>query len=248
VLVAIGVAGELGVDVKAGTIRTDLRTKNGELIQLLQGTSSAALGKAADANERSKVLEGSNLQSRKDLSAMETRLVAEQIKLQKQQQITAKAQKDAADAQSEFNTVLARRAFGRHANPELFKELKNLPKARAEIWYKHDDGEAHRFAVSIAGLLGPKEAGGIGWDVPPPVPRPEKEGEPPLSGNRIFARTLPSIDQIISRHPTSVYVLLSRAVGTSGGWYGTALPENVFRIEIGESVFPFDELLQGPLR
>jgi hypothetical protein len=51
-LVAIGVAGELGVDIETGGIQTDLRTKNGELVQLLQGTSSLALGNAADANER----------------------------------------------------------------------------------------------------------------------------------------------------------------------------------------------------
>src|ERR1017187_6752156 len=41
-LVAIGVAGELGVDINAGRIQTDLRTKNGELVQLLQGVSGAA--------------------------------------------------------------------------------------------------------------------------------------------------------------------------------------------------------------
>src|ERR1700722_19248811 len=48
VLVAIGVTGELGVDVKSGTIQTDLRTKNGELVQLLEGVSSAALERAAE--------------------------------------------------------------------------------------------------------------------------------------------------------------------------------------------------------
>jgi hypothetical protein len=50
-LVAIGVAGELGVDIKAGRIQTDLRTKNGELIQLLEGVSSSALS-AASQNEK----------------------------------------------------------------------------------------------------------------------------------------------------------------------------------------------------
>ncbi len=42
-LVAIGVAGELGVDIKSGAIQTRLRTKNGELIQILEGATSAAL-------------------------------------------------------------------------------------------------------------------------------------------------------------------------------------------------------------
>jgi hypothetical protein len=46
-LVAIGVAGELGVDIKSGTVQTGLRTKNGELIQLLEGVSGAALSNAA---------------------------------------------------------------------------------------------------------------------------------------------------------------------------------------------------------
>src|ERR1017187_10380000 len=50
-LVAIGVAGELGVDVKSGTIQTELRTKNGELIQLLEGASSAALITAAQSEK-----------------------------------------------------------------------------------------------------------------------------------------------------------------------------------------------------
>ena len=52
VLVAIGVAGELGVDVIAGRVHTDLRTNNGALIQLLEGVSASALSNAADANER----------------------------------------------------------------------------------------------------------------------------------------------------------------------------------------------------
>ena len=52
VLVAVGVAGELWADFKAGGIQTALRARNGELIQLLEGVSSTALKDAALANER----------------------------------------------------------------------------------------------------------------------------------------------------------------------------------------------------
>jgi hypothetical protein len=245
-LITIGVAGELGIHVKAGKVNTDLRTANKKLVGLFSKDAGDARREAGNANERagnaieragkadqrSRKLETSNLQLRKDLSMTETRLAAEQIKLQKEQQI---------------NIALTRRAFGRQANPELFKELKNFPKARVEVWYKHDDGEASRFAASIVQLLGPTKDGGMGWDVPPPIPRPQKGGEPPLVGTRIYGRRIPVAAEMFSPHPTSVYVLLSRAVGAGSGWYDTALPENSFRIEIGQSVFPYDELLQGPI-
>jgi hypothetical protein len=48
-LVAIGVAGELAIDVMGGRLQTDLRTKNGDLVHLLEQVSSAALQRAADA-------------------------------------------------------------------------------------------------------------------------------------------------------------------------------------------------------
>jgi len=50
-LVAIGVAGELVVDIKSDAIQTNLREKNGELIQLLEDVSSAALTTASQ-NEK----------------------------------------------------------------------------------------------------------------------------------------------------------------------------------------------------
>jgi hypothetical protein len=56
-LVAIGVAGELGVDVKSGTIQTALRSKNGELTQLLEGAASTALREAAHLTSENLKLE-----------------------------------------------------------------------------------------------------------------------------------------------------------------------------------------------
>ena len=71
-LVAIGVAGELGVDINAGRIQTDLRTKNGELVQLLQGVSGAAWESASkNAKEAARLAkEGEVLRSWQKTNAL----------------------------------------------------------------------------------------------------------------------------------------------------------------------------------
>jgi hypothetical protein len=52
-LVVIGVSGELVIDVRAGRLQTELRTKNGELIRLLEGTAGAALNHALEIQKSS---------------------------------------------------------------------------------------------------------------------------------------------------------------------------------------------------
>ncbi|MGB6944191.1 MAG: hypothetical protein WBE37_17455 [Bryobacteraceae bacterium] len=79
-LVAIGVAGELAIDVKSGGIQTALRAKNGELIDLLQNASAVAL-RAASENEKEAA------QLRKDAEGLKKSAEGERaarVKLEKQ--------------------------------------------------------------------------------------------------------------------------------------------------------------------
>jgi hypothetical protein len=55
-LVAIGVAGELGVDIKSDAIQTKLRGKNGELIQLLEDVAGSALTNASQNEKDAQLL------------------------------------------------------------------------------------------------------------------------------------------------------------------------------------------------
>jgi hypothetical protein len=115
-------------------------------------------------DERSKLLEASNLKLRNDLSSTGARLTAEQVKLQEALLATAKAQKDAADSQRKLNEFFTEQALPRHINADFEQALKALPGFKAEIWYRAEDPEAWYFAHDIAGLLMRSH-----WDTSGPV-------------------------------------------------------------------------------
>ena len=104
-LVVIGVAGELVIDVRVGSLQTGLRAKNEELIQLLEGAAGDALRHAVTTEKSNKQL-GIDLLNAK--SALEREL-----------QATAKAQKEAADAQQKQNTVVVANIVPRTIPPSL---------------------------------------------------------------------------------------------------------------------------------
>jgi hypothetical protein len=159
ILVVSGVAGELVIDIRAGKIQTDLRNKNANLIQLLEGAAGAALNHAVEVE-----------QSNKQLG----------LDLEVEHQKTARLQKEAeherltrVKAQLQFMRYFNRLAMasGWRINAfdaERFKALlKGKPRAFVDVRYVGDgDDEAKAFASAIATTLGKN---GVGWDVSGPV-------------------------------------------------------------------------------
>jgi hypothetical protein len=158
-LVALGVGGELGVDIKAGTARTDLRAKNGELVQLLQSVSAVALRNAAGAYERALKAESANLGLHKDLENAKSLLLTKQIELEKEQQNTLRVQ--ARDHETQLAIVKSANPRSATFDQGRFLEyMKGVPPEVAEVWYEPTDPEAQDFAAIIHRAL--KAAG---WEV-----------------------------------------------------------------------------------
>ena len=158
ILVVSGVAGELVIDIRAGKIQTDLRNKNANLIQLLEGAAGTALNHAVE-------VEQSNKQLGLDLEA--------------EHQKTARMRRDAEHehlarvyAQLQFMRYVNRLAMasGWRVNTfdiARFKTLlKDKPKGIVDVRFIGDDDEARVLAGTIATSLGPN---GAGWEVSGPA-------------------------------------------------------------------------------
>ncbi len=55
------------------------------------------------------------------------------------------------------------------------EKLRGVSPSKVEVLYKPEDGEAYLLALAIVGALGPKDKGGVGWDVSGPRPLTEKD-------------------------------------------------------------------------
>jgi len=144
--------------------------------------------RAAEADERASTIEAGNLQLRTDLENATAESSRRQAELEKEQEKTALAQKEAAQAQlalKQYVDLVAKRAGPRYLDVKRFLEsLRGKPKGSAELWYKADDTEAYLFALQIRRWLGPgAEADGAGWDVPEPKPIPPQGGDPRIPTN-----------------------------------------------------------------
>jgi hypothetical protein len=124
VLVAIGVSGELAIDVKSGDIQTALRAKNGELIGILQNASSIALH-AASENEK---------------QAAQLRTYAEGLKKQAE---------DERLARLKIEDAVAWRRLGKPQISELGSELAMFSRQLTAVVYNVSDLEAYSFASDI---------------------------------------------------------------------------------------------------
>src|SRR5580704_4523423 len=89
-----------------------------------------------------------------------------QLRIESEQQKTAKAQKEAADTQlalKSYVDMMAKSINDRHLDSKRFIELLNgRPKGTAEISYEPDEAEAQQFAFELHRSLGPD---GAGWKV-----------------------------------------------------------------------------------
>jgi len=150
---------------------------------------------------------------------------------QLERQATARAQKEAAEAQlalSQTLTVFASRLGDRVLDVGKFVgELKDKPKKIVEIWYKPDDIEAERFSDDIRRALQ-----SIGW----PVSARELKPDDRLGGMSVANQ---QGILVLSRHiedgsPFSMLILKGLLFG--GGAAATTtgeLPENKLVIVVG---------------
>ena len=170
-LVAIGVAGEFWIHIKAGRVETEMRDATGSLVAIADGKANAA-------NERASQNEKDAAQLRTDLEKAKGETKAAEAKLEGEQQKTARAQKEAADAQlalKKYVEEVARRERPRQLDGKKFvKSLQGKPQARIVLLYDPGNSEAWHFARDIYWWLG-KGVGndkGAGWEVSVPTPIP----------------------------------------------------------------------------
>jgi hypothetical protein len=140
ILVAIGVSGEFVVDIKSGAIQTSLRKANEELIQLLEGASSAALT-IASQNEK------------------------EAAQLEKDAEGLKKAAEDERLARVELEERVAWRSFSERQQRVIKVGLDRFAGQLAECDFLGGDTEAFSFSSEIATALRT-----AGWQVIPPNP------------------------------------------------------------------------------
>ncbi len=246
-LVVVGVAGEFFVARATENIGTELRIISNERVGIAEEEAGIANKEAGYARRETKTLERSNklleidLESEKQKTASaNTRLSAEQAKLQEALQATADAQKQNAETQRKLNESLVTRILARTPPPTFVEDLKKIGPRRAEVWYRDGDEEARWFAILIRNALA--EAG---WDVPRdlvavPASRfstgnavPTPGAYPPV-GTTISLRDLPLPDAkeymlYLSESPD----LLMRGVDSRELRRDSSLPHNFLRIVVG---------------
>jgi hypothetical protein len=136
VLVALGVAGELGVDIKSGRIQTSLRARSGELTELLQVASSAAMERASKADEQAANAIESASKNEKEAA-----------QLRKDAQV---AEKTAAEARLELAELKATRVLKADAAMrQQLQEFKGTPFDLAVA----QDVDSNRLAGAVFNLL-----------------------------------------------------------------------------------------------
>jgi hypothetical protein len=166
-----------------------------------------------------------------------------QLKMEGEQQKTASAQKEAAEAQlalKQYVGVVAKSVNPRTLDAQRFLELlKGKPKGTAEIWYEPDDRESQAFAIQIHDWLG---SAGAGWKVvqPKPLSRPPHLFREAASGGLAIITSDLSPSKTGSE---SAYRALSDALELGAGGWGIsghgwsledhALPANHFVIIVG---------------
>jgi hypothetical protein len=154
------------------------RTANNKGTQLVRMQDELSEAKENLASLRIATVEGGNIQLRTDLQTATGEARSKQLELEREQQKTALAQREAAEAQlavKSYVDVLAKSMNPRMLDSRRFIEiLKGKPKGTAEIWYEPNDVEARDFASQLHDLLG---ANGAGWNV---------VGIRPLSGEPLY--------------------------------------------------------------
>lgn len=196
-------------------------------------------------------------EAKAEIARLELATRNEQQRLEKEQQKTAQAQKEAAEAQlalKKYVEEVELRQRPRMLDSRNFvNALKDKPKATVEILYKSDDQEAYLLAGQIRRWLGPGEKGdGVGWDVRPPKPiSPSDRSNLKLPDDAPLATRLGAwhgLALIANKglanpleRETNLGALLWALVESNlmpvGPWTDSSLPDNFFRIIVGQKLY-----------
>jgi hypothetical protein len=142
VLVASGVAGELVIDVRAGKIQTQLRNKNGRLIQLLEGGAGEALNHAIEVEEFNK-----QLSIRLEVERQKTAYV------QKEAEILRKRAEDEAMARVQMQLLISARHIPQKELPKLAASLNDFKGKTLYLESYANDPESYGLGLSILTAL-----------------------------------------------------------------------------------------------
>jgi hypothetical protein len=161
-LVAIGVSGEFVIDLRAGSMQTGLRNKNGELNQLLGNASGAALKDAAGAIERAAVAESHLAQAKADAESaralakgFEAQIAESTAGTKRAEAEVASANARAAEAErrtAELAELYASRSLNGAQATELAKQLSIFSET-AEVVVVSPTTEARSFSYGIEGIV-----------------------------------------------------------------------------------------------
>jgi hypothetical protein len=171
-----------------------------------------------------------------------------QLRIESEQQKTAQAQKEAAEAQQTLNQFLLAHAFPRQLKSDIRESLRSLPPAKAEVCYKELDFESLMFANAIQNALT-----GSGWNVSAeviPIPANRFNGKDLImAGVQIVdnrdaamfpvgpppARNLTDLRQLADGMTGGDVRPLLLAIGTNADVISkdATLPDNFFRVVVG---------------
>jgi hypothetical protein len=171
-LVAIGVSGEFVIDIKAGSIQTDLRTKNGELNRILGDASSVAVREAAGAMERAALAESHLAQAQADAESAralakgyEAQIADSNARVKKAEAQVASANATAEQARSmaeaerlervRLEAVVAPRSLSLEQQRRIAAACSPFIGHRVVVESYGLDGEAAGLGAQIIALLRP---------------------------------------------------------------------------------------------
>jgi hypothetical protein len=186
--VAIGVAGELYIDAKIGTVETEIRSANDRRASLLSKEAGAAKTSAEDA---------ASAASRANDEAGQAIAKSNAVKIASGEAMNRSnaADKAASEALTRIGTVkwyvdiLAKTVNPRMLDRKFVLDaLAGKPRGAAAIWYEPNDPEASFLATQIHTVLGPK---GAGWQVEDTKPLSEAWN----SNNFVYGERMSPLDE-----------------------------------------------------
>lgn len=204
-------------------------------------TISLADARAAEANKISNAIEHDNLVLRGDLNAEQGRVAGLQkdaadakTAQQKVETELAKQKEKAASAEARLFELQKRHSPRMLALTKFIEDLKDKPRASAEVMYKKDDGEAWGLAWEIAGGLS-----GAGWRVSRPVAIPEDLTSETMSkmGSE-FLRDAP-LSVRIGVQPMGVTIIAKTMPDNP---FNYNIPFNALTHALGESLSPISQV------
>ena len=214
---------------------------NEQITAVLNKEAGDARRTGENASERAAKLESGNITLRTDLENARTKFLSAQTRLEREQQKTAVAQKEAARAQLAMRSyvdLLAKNVNPRTVDGARFvKLLDGRPKARVAIWYEPDDFETEVFADQLHMWLG---SAGAKWDV--------VEGQLPTKHGDKPAKQDLTVTEVVLQSPPIGLAISSKRLSDSDGNTSLNALVNALRLGVlgGEDASGLSMMFEDP--